>query len=228
LLELSSYYRRSEERYQTSQYLLYISEDETTTVSLDGPPQEFDSLLSTPVRYLSLRIHTADPKRDIEFTLYHGSDAIQNSIRLHSDDEDWVNIAYVKVSKLLNNTEAQSTFFPRFGAWLIFPLALIVGWPLKNLFMWILLLLGEAKLVAWSVGLFVQHLLFAGVLGFVPAMLLVGYAVKAYPSVEIQTGPKRNWHAARRRARLRLVLGLAISAPGANFLYDIYKLLFLH
>lgn len=226
LTELSGQYRKETEAYSTNLYLLHISEDETTTVSLDSPPSSFDPLLRTPVRYLSLRIHSADPQRDIELTLYHGSDSIHNSIRLHSKDEDWVNLAYGKISKVLNNTDAQSMFLPRYGGWFVVPLAFVVGSPLKNLLFIILKWLGLTKQVPWSWEVFFQHLLFAGVLGLLPAMLLLAWAAKAYPCVEIQTGPSRFWKEARLRSRLRIIFGILIVGPSANFLYDIYRSIF--
>ena len=226
LKELSSYYRKSKDDYFTNRYLLQISEDEHTTTSIDSPPKSFDPLFTTPIRYLSLRISQYSPNRDIEFTLYHGSDSIHNSLRLHSDDEDWVNLAHAKASKLLDSIEPQSGFLRRYGTWLFFPFALIVGWPLKNLFFLVLRWFGQTKQVPWSYAAFSNHLIFAFILGGLPAMWLLAYAAKAYPSIEIQTGPNRGWKEARLRSKLRLVLAVAIVGPLANFLYDIYKAIF--
>jgi hypothetical protein len=226
LKELSTHYRKSKEAYSLNWYRLNISEDDTTTVSLDTPPKTFDSLLSTPIRYISLRIDSSSPDRRIDFTLYHGSDSIHNSIRLHSGDDDWVNLAHGKVSKLLDSTEPQSDFLKKHGVWLTLPLALTIGWPLKSLFMQILIWVGQAKQVPWSLSILMQHLTFSGILGFLPATILLSYAANAYPSVEIQTGPPRKWQEAARRKRLRVVFSLAVIAPSADLLYDVYQKIF--
>lgn len=226
LKELSGYYRKSRDTYSRNWYQLNISENESTTISLDVPPKSFNSLLSTSIRYISLRIDSSSPHRHIELTLYHGSDSIHNSIRIRSDDDDWVNIAYNKVYKLLDSFEPQSDFIRKNEMWLTLPLALVIGWPLKSLFLEILLWVGQAKKVPWTTALFIQHLMFAGVIGLLPAFILLSYAAKAYPSVEIQTGPPRKWLEALRRKRLRILFSVLVIAPFANLLYDFYQMIF--
>jgi len=126
------------------------------------------------------------------------------------------------VSKVLSSAEPQSVFFSRYGGWLVVPFAFVIGWPLKNLLFIILKWFGLTKQVPWSGEVLFQHLLFAGILGFLPSLWLLARAAGAYPSVEIQAGPSRFWREARQRSRLRIILGVAIIAPSANFLYDIY------
>jgi hypothetical protein len=223
LAELSTYYRKSKEQFTHNHYRLHISEDPTTTASIDTPPKSFEALLNIPIRYISLRIDSYSPPRDVEFTLYHGRDSDHNSISLSSEDEDWVNLAHTRLSKLLESVDRQSTFLRRHFWWLFPILTVGIGWMLAKGFFWILLYFGQGKLVPWSWSVFGQYIVIAIIMGAGPAAWLLGYAAVAYPSVEIQTGPSRNWAEARRRKRIAVLLAIFIVGPFVNFLYDIYR-----
>jgi hypothetical protein len=226
LSELSRHYTIGSE-YARNFYLLQIAEDEYTTTLLDKPPASFAPLLTTPIHYLSLRFDCSNPSRHVEFRLFHQADVKQNSVQLHSDDEDWVTITYAKIAKLLEGIERQSTVLQRFGFWLECSCAFVIGWPLKNLFFsWALRAGYATQLPNWTWKLLVQHMFLAGLFGALPTIILFAYAANAFPPIEIKTGPPQYWAAARRRSQLKIVIAAVILAPLGNFLYDLYKLAF--
>jgi hypothetical protein len=159
--------------------------------------------------------------------LFHQADVRQNSVTLHSDDEDWVTVTYARISKVIENVEPQFTAFERFGFWLGCLFALIIGWPLKSLFLFWGLRAGFAKVVpSWTWDLLFKHIVLATVFGALPAIILTAYAASAFPQLEIKTGPPQRWKAARRRSHLKIILAVVVLAPLGNLLYDAYKFVF--
>jgi hypothetical protein len=225
LEEMGKFYRKPEEKYFGNTYRLSISEDETTTYSSDAPPEDLSSMLNRPIRRLSLRIDCYEPIIHFELTLHHGEGAILNSIRLDGEDHQLVNAAYTSLSSILSRVTPQSTFIKKYGIWCVFPMMLLIGWPLKNLYLRLLLWAGQAKLTPWTWELFWSHILTAEVLGFVPACVLLYCTAKAYPAVEIQTGPAHLWKQANRRKWMKGIFAFAVMGPLGKVLYDLYRFL---
>jgi hypothetical protein len=229
LKELSGYYRKSNHEYRENTFHLSISEDEHTTISIDSPPKSFEPLLNSPIEHLRLRINCDSPKRDIEFTISPGLNSRFNCIELQSSDEDWVNVAHTNLSKVLNNVKPQSVFIKRNMLWLIPLFTILIGWPLKKIFYWVLLKLGQAHSASWNWALLGQHLFFAAMLGVLPAMMLLGYAIeRAFPGIEFQTGPSHVWKESKMRNQLKILFGLLVLGPLGSFIYDIYKAIIEH
>jgi hypothetical protein len=229
LKELSGYYRKSTHEYRENRFSLSISEDEHTTTSIDSPPNSFEPLLNSTIHHLRLRINCDSPDRDIEFTISPGANSRSNCIILQSTDEDWVNLAHNNLSRLLNNVKPQSIFIKNNIVWLTPLLAVLIGWPAKKLFFWVLLKLGQAHTVPWSWAVFGQHLLFAELLGVLPALFLFLYAVeKAFPGIEFQTGPSHAWKESKMRNQFNVLFGLLVLGPLGSFVYDIYKAIMEH
>lgn len=229
LKELSGYYRKSNHEYRENRFHLSISEDEHTTVSVDAPPKSFEPLINSPIHHLRLRINCDSPDRDVEFTISPGANSKFNCIELQSSDEDWVNLAHNDLSRLLNNVKPQSVFIKKNILWLIPLFTFLIGWPLKKIFYWVLVELGQAHSASWSWALLGQHLVFATIFGVLPATMLFQYALEmAFPGIEIQTGPSHFWRESKMRNHLNILFGLLVLGPLGSFIYDIYKAIMEH
>ena len=226
LKELSGYYRKSNHEYRENSFRLSISEDEHTTVSVDSPPKSFEPLLDSSIHHLRLRINCESPDRDVEFTLSPGRNSTGNCIVLQSADEDWVNLAHNNLSRLLNNVKPQSIFIKKNLGWLAPLFAILIGWPAKQLLLFVMVKSGEAKMVPWTWKLLGQHSMIAAVLGILPAMMLFAYSVEnAFPGIEFQTGPNHAWKEVRTRNLLNILFGLLVLGPLGSFVYDIYRMI---
>jgi len=224
---ISSYYHKDREDYARNDFSLQLTENETTTLTLDAPPSNFASLLTTSIQDLSLTVDVRVPERyRIDFTLGQGRASSRNSVRISGIDQDWVNLAHHNISKQLDQTNEQSTVAYRYRFLFGSVLTLVMGWALKNVFLAILSAMGQTKKVPWSAELFGQHLFLSVFLGILPAMGLLTYTISAFPSIEILTGPERAWTAAIRRKKLAAIAALTVMAPSANLLYDGYRALF--
>jgi hypothetical protein len=123
----------------------------------------------------------------------------------------------------------QSVFIKSNIIWLIPLFTILIGWPLKKILYWILLELGQAHNTSWSWALLGQHLFFAAMLGILPATMLFQYTLeRAFPGIEIQTGPNHVWKEAQMRNHLNILFGLLILGPLGSFIYDIYKAIIEH
>ena len=229
LKELSGYYRKSNHEHLENTFHLSISEDEHTTISVDSPPKSFEPLLNSPIERIRLRIDCYSPKRNIELTISPGSNSSFNCIELQSSDEDWVNVAHTNLSKVLNNVKPQSTFIKRNLLWLIPSFTILIGWPLKKILYLFLTEIGQAHSASWSWALLGQHFFFAAVLGVLPAIMLLTYAIdKAFPGIEFQTGPSHFWKESKLRQQLKVLFGLLVLGPLGSLIYDIYKAILEH
>ncbi len=224
LKQLAGYYQKSKREYRENTFRLSISEDAHTTTSVDSPPKSFEPLLNSSIHHLRLRISCDVPDRDVEFTISPGANSWTNCIELQSEDEDWVNLAYNNISKLLTKVRQQSTFIKRHGIWLSPLLAVLIGWPIAQLFYFLLLKFGEAHEVHWNWATFGQHIFFSEIFGILPANMLFSYATeRGFPGIEFQTGPSHTWKEFELRRKLNFLFGVLILGPLGSLIYEIYK-----
>lgn len=217
--ELSSHYRKPKDESSANHYQLKFSEDELETFSEDSPSKSLDRLVESRISELSLEIECFKPRRSIQLTLYAGKYPAHNKIKIFGDDEDWVHLVHHDVSKLLKNVQPQDDWFNRRRGLFIILFILSSGYVLTKL---LLMFTGPLKgSNDWSQVIGFWFIAF--LLGMLPTVGLIEFLNRAYPSIEIQTGPKQNWKPAILRGRLKFVIGLFVVAPVGRLIYDIYR-----
>lgn len=214
-------------------YSLSIDQDEHTSTTLDAPPKSFAPLLSPKVNNISLRIDNREPARKLELRLTHGDASIySNKIEIYGHDEDWVNLTWQKLTDRLATMEYQPSLDTRYHKVAFIILTALAGWLMLSGLLHVMRFFSppsttpstaSSSSIA-SVYFMVACLVFS--FGIWPTGWLFSYARRAYPSVELQTGPARERLEPLRRSRLKWFCGIFIVGPSANLLYDIYRSMF--
>jgi hypothetical protein len=220
---ISADYRPSRDKSPASVYSIEISENDTTTVSQDSPPKNFESLFTTPIERITLMVRTGGGGRSAYLDLRHGDNYQYSNLRLHGDDEDWVNLTHEKVIKKLAGVARQNSFIRTYGASLRVMLTIAFGWCILRVLTYYSIHFLGVHWVQMSWSQLGRDIVFGSMLGFVPAALFVERLRQSFPSIELRTGAEHTWKEARRQRYLKAAFSIAILGPSGDIIKEIYR-----
>jgi len=189
----------------------------TSEVFAKGGILEAKQLKSIEMIY---RDYVAGP--EISVRVEHGnSGGISNEVAVKGNDSTWVNGVTRKFEDAVSGFEKQSTWPKRFGPLLYILTALgigrvvVVALALAATYIWRVQLTGGEPwpiLLLWEVGI-----------GVAPGSWLTGKLLELWPSVELRMGKEWGQVTRLRKARLWLVVSVAVIPLLLSRLYDVLK-----
>lgn len=223
---LTSIYTESNDS-RARRYTLQIIHDEHTKSTIEDAPEDFEALLDNPIHRIFFQFILVEPDRSITLSLYNGNSPIDNQIEF-AGDEDWVRKcedSFRKWTRKLKPQPVPSNIVLMFSIVLV---SLGIGWLILSQLMkipiWTRSEPPTAEAATIQLPLLYTFVIFASFFtGIFPTFALFKYASGAYPSVEIQTGPGKDWLPVRRRKKLGWIFAIVVIAPLGNFFYDLYR-----